>query len=196
MILDYLDTSRELSDLVTRDWLGKHARAWVRRSLTDVPTTQGLRLVRRLAEHGALDSTGVITEIKPNLLGLSSRANRWPLIAEAHDVAPAAFSDSEWSSLRNEIAKDLEEMLTDAAGYFEEVSELEDFANAAEQMGVDVEGEIYATAFEEVEIAVAEREGEEESRDDPDYDGEEFREIRGGGNEDADIDAMFDRLLD
>jgi len=51
-------------------------------------------------------------------------------------------------------------MLEEAAVHFEQVSELEDFASVADLMGVDIDDSLYAAAVEEVEIAVAEREGE------------------------------------
>ena len=117
-------------------------------------------------------------------------------IAEAHDIAPSAFDTQEWKVLQEAMSNAVDEMLEDAAGYFDEVSELEDFTTAATLMGINVDDGVFETAIEELEIAIVESEAKDARGYEPDYDAEDFRELRGGGQDDADIDAMFARLLD
>lgn len=195
-MLDYLDESPALADVMTRDWLGRPARTWADGPLLDEPSVEGLEVVRRLANHGALDADAVVARLKPKLLAMRARLARWQCIAQAHDLAASAFENQEWKALQEAVSNDLDQLLDDAAAYFEEVSELEDFASAAELMGIEIDDGTWQTAVEHVEIAVAEREGEEERDYEPDYDPEDFRELRGGGQDDADIDAMFARLVD
>jgi hypothetical protein len=124
------------------------------------------------------------------------RLTRWQCIAQAHDLAPSAFEDREWSALQSAVSEAFNEVLEDAASYVEQVSELENFTDAAALMGVEIDDEAVMAAIEDVEIAVAEREAEVEPDYEPDYDPDDFRELRGGGQDDADIDAMFERLVE
>ncbi len=196
LLLDHIDQSPALAELITRDWLRRQAGKWAEGPLTDKPSVEGLVLVRRLAHHGVLDAVAVITILKPKLLALPPGPTRWQCIAQAYSLAPSAFDDQEWKALQEAVSQALDDMLEDAPAYFEELSELEDFAGAAELMGVDVDDGAVETAMEEVETAVAEREREDERDYEPEYDPEDFREMRGGGQDDADIDAMFARLVD
>jgi hypothetical protein len=196
LLLDHLDQSRALADVMARGRLRRVAAEWAAGPLTASPTVEGLQILRRLAGHGVLDPETVIVRLKAAILAIPERLTRFECIAAAHDVAPAAFEDQEWKSLQAGVSDALEDVLADAAGYFEEVSEVEDFASAAELMGVEVDEVAFERAIEDVEIAVAEREGERQDEDEPEYDADDFRDLRGGGQEDADIDAMFERLAE
>lgn len=198
LLLDYLDQAPTLAEVMTNDWLRRHANDWARGSLPDALSLEGISLVRRLARHGALDARAVVADLKPKLLSIPERLTRWQCIAEAHDLAPRAFGDQEWKLLQEEVTDALDELLDDAAAYFEEVSELEDFTAAAELMGIELDDVVLDTAMEDVAIAVAERESEGEGDPDyePDHDADDFRGLRGGGQDDSDIDAMFSRLSD
>ena len=195
MLLDYFDQSPVLADM-TREWLRGPANEWAEDLLTADPSVHGLTLLGRLARHGVLDAREVVTQLKPRLLAIRDLPTRYECIAVAHDVAPAAFDTAEWKALQDAVADILDDLFEDAAAYFEEVSELEDFASAAELMGLELDDVAVSRAMEDVEIAVAEREGESEEDHEGDYDPDDFRDLRGGGQEDADIDAMFERLAD
>jgi hypothetical protein len=196
LLLDHLDHSVSLADVITEDWLEGHASDWVDGPLAEDPSVEGLALVQRLAHHGAVDAAAVVTRLKPKLLAMPEARTRWQCIAHGHDLAPSAFDDQEWSALQEAMSNALDQMLEEAAGYFGDVSELEDFASAATLMGIPVNDVAVDTAIEDIEIAVAEREAEAAHDYEPDYDPEDFRDLRGGGQDDADIDAMFQRLAD
>jgi len=197
LLLDHLDQSPALADVMTDGWLRDASRKWVDSFIaTSSPTAPGLALVRRLARYDLIDPEQTVGALKPQILSISDRVQRFECLATAHDVAPAAFSDAEWKVQQSAVSDTLERFLSDAAGYFEEVSEVEDFASAAEQMGVEVNEVAFDQAVEDVEIAVAEREAGQDPDYEPDYDPDDFRDLRADGQEDADIDAMFERLAD
>jgi hypothetical protein len=195
VLVDHLDRAPTLAEVVTHDWLARYAHDWATVQLAKTPSTDGLRLVRRLGRHGVLDPTVVITALKPPLIAMPESTTRWECIAQAHDLAAFAFGDREWATLQEEISDAIDRMFDEAGAYFDEVAELEAFASAAELMGVEIDDSAYVAALEDVEIAVAER-GNEEPDYEYDYDPGDFRELRGGGGDDADIDAMFERLRD
>jgi hypothetical protein len=196
LLLEHFDQAGSLAADVMRDWFARYASDWADGPLADDPSVEGLELVRRLARHGALDAEAIAVRLKPKLMAMPVRITRWQCVAEAHDLAPEAFGEQEWQAIQAEVSEALEDILDDAVSYFDQVSEVEDFAGAAELMGIEIDHGSVDAAIEDLEISIAERDYEDDREYEPDYDPDDFRDLRGGGQDDSDIDAMFSRLAD
>jgi hypothetical protein len=196
LLLEHFDQAGSLAADVMRDWFARYASDWADGPLADDPSVEGLALVRRLARHGALDAEAIAVRLKPKLMAMPVRITRWQCVAEAHDLAPEAFGEQEWQAIQAEVSEALEDILDDAVSYFDQVSEVEDFAGAAELMGIEIDHGSVDAAIEDLEISIAERDYEDDREYEPDYDPDDFRDLRGGGQDDSDIDAMFSRLAD
>ena len=193
-IVGYAEDSPLLLEQIADAWLVGRVQSWVESTFAESPTVDGLAFVGRLVGLGLLDARGTVESIKPRLLAQTDRTTRWSVISRAQQLAPKAFSVAELRDLRGELERDLEQMLGEAAAYFEDVSELADLADAAGLLGIAVDDDTYIDALQDVEAAAEGRPDVDEYE--PDYDADEYREARGGGDEDRDIDAMFERLVD
>jgi hypothetical protein len=147
-----------------------------------------MRLCRRLiaAEYIDRKSAGQIL-----LKAIQSRrpsADRWDLLDDLRSVVPEAIDDALWAAEREGLEAYIEDVLADPTGYLDDADALGSLESVAGYFELGLDESALEQAREDLEEH--ERESDLESDDD------DYRGLREHSDEDPDIAAMFDRLVD
>jgi hypothetical protein len=190
-LLDLCDASEQLAKL-TGEWLPEVARAWITEAATPQNITRSaIRLFDRLAEAAALDLTEGVRIFKVAATADRPKLQRWDLLSEIYQILPDAFDPDEWRTEQAAFAQHVDEVLTDAPGYLDDLTELEDLEAIASTMGVELGATALESAWQQMEEADAENDLPGDWG--PDYD-DDYRSGHGNSSDDGYIESMFEGL--
>ena len=139
------------------------------------------------------DVSSLVNGVKRRARQLGDDVDAYEALAELRRVVPQAFPIREWDALLNRFVEWASDVLDDGAAWFDDVGDLDHFEDVAAALGATLPDEELASAREDVEIAVAEREAEaREHRDPDDYRDDDDRYYR---RDDVASDAYIDGLF-
>jgi hypothetical protein len=149
---------------------------------------QTMRLYRRLVAAEFMDrntSSGIL------LKAIRSRppaADRWDLLDDLRRVVPEAIDDALWTEERAGLEAYIEDVLAEPTGYLGDVDALGSLEDVAGYFDLGLDEQALEQAREDLE------DHQRDSDWEPDDD--DYRGLRERSDEDPDIVAMFDRLVE
>jgi hypothetical protein len=149
---------------------------------------QAMRLFRRLIAAEYIDRNIAGKILLKAIQSRRASADRWDLLDDLRRVVPEAIDDALWAAEREGLEAYIEDVLADPTAYLDDADALGSLENVAGYFELGLDEDAIEQAREDLEEH--QRESDWESDDD------DYRGLREHSDEDPDIAAMFDRLVD